>query len=241
MLSEGAFMSEETNQQTENPAEDSERVSRLATPPVEPSLPRTETTAGDDEGERVVNEYEQRYRADSEKPKRREMPRSYSTLRVTDEEKLWAAVAHASVWLTLVGGLLSLGTIVPVSVFVPLAIYFVFRRRSDYVAFHALQAFVLQLIGTVGALALLLVGGLVWTLGMVIAVMAVAILIGFILVPLWGVVGVALGALILVMPIATLLYGTIGALETYNGRDYRYPFIARWVDRQLAGGYLQSA
>jgi uncharacterized Tic20 family protein len=37
-----------------------------------------------------------------------------------------------------------------------------------------------------------------------------------------------------------LLYGTIAAIETYNGRDYRYPFIARWVDRQLAGGYLHT-
>jgi uncharacterized Tic20 family protein len=160
---------------------------------------------------------------------------------VTDDEKMWAAVAHGSVWLTLIGGVLSVGAIVPISVFVPLAIYLMFRRRSDYVAFHALQAFVLQLIGTVGAFAVLLVGGIVWTLGMVIALMAVVILVGFILVPLWGVVGVVLAVLILVMPVAMLLYGTIGAIETYNGRDYRYPFIARWVDRQLAGGYLHTA
>jgi uncharacterized membrane protein len=129
---------------------------------------------------------------------------------------------------------------VPISIFVPLAIYFMFRRRSDYVAFHALQAFVLQLVGTVGAFAVLMVGGIVWTLGMVIALMAVVILVGFILVPLWGIVGVVLALLILVMPLATLLYGTIAAIETYNGRDYRFPVIAKWVDRQLAGGYLNA-
>ena len=235
-------MSDESIERPEQSAEDSQRVSRLAAPSIDTGIkPPDAPAVVDEEGERVVSEYEKRYRGDVQKSKPRELPRSYSTLRVTDEEKLWAAIAHGSAWLTLVGGLLSLGTIVPISIFVPLAIYFVFRRRSDYVAFHALQAFVLQLIGTVGALAVLLVGGLVWTLGMVIAVMAVAILIGFILVPLWGIVGVALGLAILVMPIAMLLYGTIGAIETYNGRDYRYPFIARWVDRQLAGGYLQSA
>jgi uncharacterized Tic20 family protein len=238
MLFEGAFMSEEPTH-PEEPAEDSARVSRLAVPSTDTTAPAE--TASDDEGIRVVEEYESRYRAEAPKPKRREMPRSYSTLRVTDDEKMWAAVAHGSVWLTLIGGLLSVGMIVPISVFVPLAIYFMFRRRSDYVAFHALQAFVLQLIGTVGAFAVLLVGGIVWTLGMVIALMAVVILVGFILVPLWGVVGVALAVVILVMPVAMLLYGTIGAIETYNGRDYRYPFIARWVDRQLAGGYLHTA
>lgn len=232
-------MSEESTQRPEEPAEDSARVSRLAAPTTE-TTSRTETPT-EDEGSRVVEEYEARYRGDASKPKRREMPRSYSTLRVTDDEKMWAAVAHGSVWFTLIGGLLSVGAIVPISVFVPLAIYFMFRRRSDYVAFHALQAFVLQLIGTVGAFAVLLVGGIVWTLGMVIALMAVVILVGFILVPLWGVVGVVLAVLILGMPIATLLYGTIAAIETYNGRDYRYPFIARWVDRQLAGGYLHTA
>lgn len=235
-------MSEESTQRPENPSEDDARVSRLAAPAVDPSASRTNVPpARDDEGENVVREYETRYRGDSQKPKRREMPRSYSTLRVSDDEKLWASIAHGSVWLTLIGGLLSFGTIVPISIFVPLVIYFMFRRRSDYVAFHALQAFVLQLIGTVGAFAVLLVGGLVWTLGMAIALLAVFILVGFILVPLWGVVGVVLGAVILVMPIAMLLYGTIAAVETYNGRDYRYPLIARWVDRQLAGGYLHTA
>lgn len=120
------------------------------------------------------------------------MPRSYSTLRVSEDEKLWAAVAHGSVWVTLLGGILSGGAIIPVSVFIPLVIYFLFRQKSDYIAFHALQAFVLQLIGTVGAFLLLLVGGLVWGIGMVIALLAVVLLVGFILVPFWGIVGVAL-------------------------------------------------
>lgn len=246
MLFEGAFMSEEStrpeNAAPENTADDSARVSRLAAPRPDVSAP-TEGTAvsAGDEGDRVVKEYDTRYRGgDLPKPKRREMPRSYSTARVSDDEKMWAAIAHASVWLTLVGGFLSGGAIVPISIFVPLAIYFMFRRRSDYVAFHALQAFVLQLVGTVGAFAVLMVGGIVWTLGMVIALMAVVILVGFILVPLWGIVGVVLALLILVMPIATLLYGTIAAIETYNGRDYRFPVIAKWVDRQLAGGYLNA-
>jgi len=220
MLIEDGFMSDEEARQPD----ESERVSRLSSAP-----PPDE----------VVKEYEEKYGVRLEgKRKSREMPRSYSTLHVTDEERLWAAIAHGSVWLTLLTGLLTLGVSVPVSIFIPLVVYFLFRRRSDYVAFHALQAFVIQLLGTVGALTLLTIGGAAWVAGMVIALLAVFVLVGAILVPLWGVVGIVLGLAVFLMPVAMLLFGTIATIETYHGRDYRYPFIAQWVDRQLAGGFL---
>jgi uncharacterized Tic20 family protein len=215
------------------PTDDQERVSRLS--------------SAASNGDETVREYERRYLGDDfdagtvRKSKLREMPRSYSTLRVSDDEKLWAAVAHGSVWITLLGGLLSGGTVVPVSIFIPLVIYFLFRQKSDYVAFHALQAFVLQLIGTIGAFLLISVGGVVWVIGMVIALLAVVILVGFILVPFWSLVGIVLLSATVVLPIAMIFFGTYGAVETHNGRDYRYPFIARWVDRQLAGGFLHTA
>ena len=59
--------------------------------------------------------------------------------------------------------------------------------------------------------------------------------------PLWGIVGIALALFITVMPFATLLFGTIATVVTYNRRDYRYPIIARWVDRQLSSGFLHTA
>jgi uncharacterized Tic20 family protein len=229
MLYEDSFMSDDPIRQPD----DQERVSRLSS-----------TKDTDNE---TVREYERRYSGEDteSRPERRarqrELPRSYSTLRVTDDEKLWAAVAHGSAWITLLGGVLSVGAVVPLSIFIPLVIYFLFRQKSDFVAFHALQAFVLQLIGTVGALLLLLVGGLVWGIGMVIALLAVVILVGFILVPFWGLVGVVLLGVITIMPLAMIFFGTYAAIETYNGRDYRYPFIARWVDRQLAGSFLHTA
>src|SRR5512145_1968198 len=128
-------------------------------------------------------------------------------MNLTDEERQWAAVAHASIWLTLVGGLFTAGFIVPLSIFTPLVIYFMYRKRSDYVAFHALQAFVLQIISTVGVLALAVVGGTAWVLGMIIAVLAVFVLAGLVLVPLWALVGIALGLLIFAAPFAALLFG----------------------------------
>ncbi len=228
------------------PHDDEARVSRLSS--ADASVNGDEAVSPPDP-EQVVREYQTRYYGEQaplddlprvDQRKQRDTPRSYSTLRVSDDDRLWAAVAHASAWLSLLAGLFSAGTLLPITIFVPLAIYFVFRRKSDYIAFHALQAFVLQLIGTVGALALLIVGGIVWTIGMVIAAVLVIVLIGFILVPLWALVGIVLFGVVALMPLIMAFFGTYAAIETYNGRDYRYPIIARWVDRQLAGGYLHT-
>jgi uncharacterized Tic20 family protein len=219
MLYEDGYM---TGESTPVP-NDQERVSRLS--------------AGSPSGDDVVREYEQRYAAPRQT---QELPRSYSTMNVSDDERLWASLAHGSIWITALGGLFTIGFVVPLSIFIPLGIYFLYRKQSDYIAFHALQAFVLQLLATVGVLTLAVVGGTAWALGMVIAVLAVAVLAGLVLVPLWGIVGVLLALVVFVTPFASLLFGTIAAIQTYNRRDYRYPFIARWVDRQLASGFLNT-
>lgn len=208
---------------------DNERVSRLS------------ANAAVPDADDVVQEYETRYREPRmPRPKAQDWPRSYSTLRVSDNERLWAGAAHASAWVTLAAAFFTAGFAVPVTIFVPLVIYFLFRKQSDYVAFHALQAFVLQLVGTVGALALLTIGGGLWVIGLVVALLLVVVLVGFVLVPVWGIVGVALLVTAVMMPFAMVMFGTIGAVQTYNGRDYRYPYIAHWVDRQLAGGFLNT-
>jgi uncharacterized Tic20 family protein len=236
------------------PDNESARVSRLSSPgAADTSRARVVTDSADDA---VVREYETRYRrtpppesdymdvgrvpprGERALPTRRNAPRSYSTLSLSDDDRLWAAVAHGSVWLTLFAGVISAGTIVPLSIFIPLIIFFIFRKRSDYVAFHALQAFTLQLVGTLGALVLGVVGGIVWGIGMIVALVLMLVLVGFILVPVWGVVGILLGLVVALMPVVMLILGTIAAIETYNGRDYRYPRIAGWVDRQLAGSYM---
>jgi hypothetical protein len=216
-------------------------------------------------GDDVVAEYERRYRPEpdvefaTEKPKRgparpasdawssvvrearrREVPLSYSTTGLTREERQWAAVAEVSIWATLLVGILTGGTFVPVTIFAPLVIYFMYRQKSDFVAFHAMQAFVLQLIATVGVLALLLVGGILWGIGLILAALSLLVLIGLVLLPVWLLIGVAFFAICAVMPFGAGVLGAIAAVEVYNGRDYHYPFISRWIDRQLAGNYVRA-
>lgn len=234
-------MSDEISRETG----DEQRVSRLSlsTPPktktdVVPDSTADAAPAGQDD---VVREYEERYYGSApRKEKLKTLPRSYSTMRVTDDEKLWAAVAHGSIWVTLLAGILSVGFVVPVTIFFPLVVYFAFRKRSNYIAFHALQAFVVQLIATVGALALLIVGGIVWAIGLGIGILLTFVLVGIVLLPLWGIIGVVFFGIVAALPLVALFYGTVAAVHTHNGRDYRYPFIAQWVDRQLAGGLLNA-
>ncbi len=171
-----------------------------------------------------------------EKPKRsQEMPRRktgsmYRRVATTDEERRWATIAHASVLLTLFVGIPTAGFLTLFSLFLPLGIYFYWRQKSEYVAFQALQAFTLQVLGTVGWLVLLTVGVLVGALLLVILAITI---VGLILYP------VVIPALILfvvgsfALPLGMLVYSMIAAFQTNQGVDYRLPRIGKWIDNQM--------
>jgi uncharacterized Tic20 family protein len=227
------------NDDNQTPSEFSERASRLSAAPPRPTfddapfideadrpLPHDTLTESQGRKRRVAGAWREAAASFS-------MPQRPNPAGVSDDERLWATIAHASAWITFFGGIVSIGALIPVSIFIPLVIYFYFRDKSDYIAFHALQAFVIQLVGTVGAGLLLVVGGLVWVIGLVIGMIAMIVLIGFVLVPVWALVGVVAGALISLLPLAMVMFATIGAIETYRGRDYRYPVISAWIERQI--------
>src|SRR5436305_1441303 len=105
----------------------------------------------------MVRDYEAKYSTfrDSESPKIKNSARSpfrgsVPVYQTTEEERQWAAFAHGSAVLTFLLGLMSGGILTLFSIFIPLGIYFYYRQRSEYVAYQALQAFVLQLLGTIG-------------------------------------------------------------------------------------------
>lgn len=157
---------------------------------------------------------------------------------LSDEERLWAALAHLSALLTLAVAIITSGIAVLVMIFVPLAIYFQWRDRSDFVAFHALQAFGMQLLGTVGWLVVMIAGVLTLSIGIIVSALASLLLVG---IPFLIVFVLLLIAFILVMgvlPFVMLVFSSIAAYQTYGGKDYRYPFIASWIDRQVSGGTL---
>lgn len=130
----------------------------------------------------------------------------------TDDERTWAMLAHLSVLLNLVTGFLG-----PVAAIV---IYFVFKDRSRFVRYHAMQAFLFQLIAWVGGG---LLAGVLWA----ISIPLVVVIVGICLIPL------ALAASLL--PVAALVYGVIGGIQVSQGQDFRYWLVGDWVSDELIG------
>lgn len=126
------------------------------------------------------------------------------------DERLWAMLAHLSVLLNLVTGFLGVA--------VALLIYLVYRDRSRYVAYQALQALIFQLVFWGGGGLLI---GLVWA---VVGLLS-AVLVGLLLIPFAIIATIALTA----FPVIAVIYGVIGAVQCNNGEDFRYWLIGDWA------------
>jgi uncharacterized Tic20 family protein len=128
------------------------------------------------------------------------------------EERSWAMLAHLSVLLNLVTGLLGLVG--------ALAIYLIYQSRSRYVAYHALQSLIFQLIVWLG-------GGLLTGAAWAITGVLSAILIGLLCVPF--------ALVITLIPLAGVVYGVIGGIQCSQGQDFRYWLVGDWVRGTLSG------
>jgi uncharacterized Tic20 family protein len=118
------------------------------------------------------------------------------------DEKLWGMLAHL---LTLLGYVVVVGEYI-----VPLVIYLVYKDRSQFVAFHALQALFFQLLALAVSVALVLFS--IVTLGC----------------------GILLAApLAIALAIAVLVYTIIAAIQANNGVWYELPIVGRWARNTL--------
>lgn len=126
------------------------------------------------------------------------------------DDRTWALLAHLSVLLNLVTGIL--GPIVAI------IIYLVYKDRSKYIAYQSMQSFVFQLICWVGA-GLVIAG--MWILNTLLLVLILPVLcIPFTLI---------LTVILLALPLINLVYGVVGAIETSQGKDFRYLWVGDWV------------
>ncbi len=118
------------------------------------------------------------------------------------DERTWSVLAHLSMFLNLLTGFLG-----PVAA---LIVYLVYRDRSPRVAFHALQSMWYQ----IGWLVILAVGWILTTLLM-------AVLVGFLLVPV-----------MLVVSVLPFVHAGYAAYKVNQGADYRYPVAAKFAERR---------
>jgi uncharacterized Tic20 family protein len=146
----------------------------------------------------------------------------------------WAAVAHASILLTVLLGLTTGGIAVFLGPIVPAIIWYVYRDRSEYVVEQARQATVFQVAGILALLGLAILGALLLTMGWAVSAVLVIVLVGLILLPVMLIVTLGWVVAIVALPIAQMVYGCYAALEAYNGRPFRYRWIADQIDRYQA-------
>ena len=155
-------------------------------------------------------------------------------LGLSREEMTWAAMAHGSILLTLLLGMLTGGIAALLGPIVPAIIWYVYRDKSEYVVEQARQATVFQLVGLLALLALVLVGAILVAAGWVVSAVLVLVLIGLILLVVMTIVTLVWGAGLVALPIALVVYGCYAALEAYNGRPFRYRWVADMIDRYQA-------
>jgi uncharacterized Tic20 family protein len=155
-------------------------------------------------------------------------------LGLTRSETNWAALAHASILLTLFLGLTTGGIAAILGPIVPALIWATHRDKSEYVVEQARQATIFQLAGLLGLLALAIVGALLVAVGWAVSAVLVIVLVGLLLLPVMLIVTVLWVAAVVALPIAQVVYGCFAALEAYNGRPFRYVWIADLMDRYQA-------
>ncbi|MEJ5309898.1 MAG: DUF4870 domain-containing protein [Anaerolineae bacterium] len=126
------------------------------------------------------------------------------------DERTWAMLAHLSVLLNLVTGFLGVGA--------ALLIYLLYKDRSRYVAYQAMQAFLMQLLFWAGGGVLI---GIMWA---VVGALS-AILVGILLIP----IALLLTPVLLIFPLIALGYGIYGGIEASNGKDFRYWLVGDWA------------
>ncbi len=120
------------------------------------------------------------------------------SLTITQEEKLWAMLAHLA---GLLGYAVALGQYIG-----PLVIYLLYKDKSRFIAFHALQSLYFQL------------GLLVATaIGIVIAILTC------------GIGAVLLGAL----GVVAVIYVIIAAIRANQGDWFEYWLVGAWAKKSV--------
>lgn len=150
----------------------------------------------------------------------------------THDDLTIAALAHASILVTFLIGVGSGGLGAVLGVLIPLAIWYSYREKSAYTANQALQATVYQVAGVLSVLVFAVAVVTLVVVGWTVAGALTAVLIGLCLMPFALLVTLLLAAVLLGLPIVLLVYGLYAAYETYHGRDFRYKWVADWIDQQ---------
>ncbi len=152
----------------------------------------------------------------------------------TSEERTWAALAHISTVLTILVALGTAGIGGLLFVFLPLIVYLMYKDKSSYVAYHAAQAFALQVLAAIGFFGAILAVVFALVIVWVIIGLLSVILIGLILIPVGVLLTVVLVLALVAAPFVVMGFSIAATAQTASGINYRYPYVGQWVADWLA-------
>ena len=136
---------------------------------------------------------------------------------LTVNERVMAALSHALILVQGAG--IAVGAIV----------YVTQREKSRFAAIQGLQAAIFQ--GVIMAMAI--VGALLMSCVSFSIMIPISMGMPEDVLPTWWVVGMIVTTVLIFIPlIVGWLMGLWAAIRTWQGRDYRYPVIANWLERR---------
>jgi uncharacterized membrane protein len=141
---------------------------------------------------------------------------------LSTENRLLAALAHGSIvaqGLGLIAGIL---------------IYINQREKSPYVAFQALQAAIYQLI----SLIIVIASWLAWTGFYMLSFIPIIQNVDKYSDAPPPIFWIGMGSMVIPFAIMTVigLYGLWGAIRVFQGKDFRYILIGRWLEQHVQLG-----
>ena len=152
---------------------------------------------------------------------------------ISQDERNWAMLVHLTALLTVFTALATGGLGYIVALLAPLALYVYFAGRSDYAAFHALQATVFQALAGIVYVAVAALAGTVVATAWVVTGALSVLLVGVALVPMAFGLTLIAGVELLGLPVLMLAYALRGAYLVSEGREFSYPVIGEMVARSL--------
>ena len=112
-----------------------------------------------------------------------------------------------------------------VSWLIPLIVFFV-DRENDFIAFHAIQAFLLEIVAAV----------IYIILGIIVAASAIGAYSSAVLMSGAGVAAgvgaaIAFGAIVVLVSIAVLIFAILAAIKGYKYEIYEIPLVGKWAEK----------
>jgi uncharacterized Tic20 family protein len=155
---------------------------------------------------------------------------------ISQDERNWAMLTHLTALLTVFTAAATGGPGYIVALLVPLALYLYFSQRSEFAAYHALQATVFQAVAGIVYVAVAAVAGTVIATAWVVTGVLSVVLVGIALIPMAFGLTLIAAVELLGLPVLMLAYALRGAYLVSEGKDFSYPVVGELAARSLRRG-----